>query len=633
MCKLKTKFYFLLLFIFFSLTFLSKVSSQSITLSADDYFVDSSIGTLTIPVTLQTIGTIDVATVTFRIVYDSEVLTPTVCNSVIDIGVCNLNLVDTLIFGGYNIYTSIPNNSIIANFEFDINPNSYDYSPIQIIIINLFPNIGPEVTSFGSSNDGSVSIYCDPSFTFFAGDNFNANVNEEIYNTFGAITAYNNVFAGANISYEAGQYILLDNNFYVDAAANFRAEIKNCNTDNSAGCTTPIVSVTVNCITSSAYNINVQVSNPSAFINTIVSSGNPSGFDIFINIGNGFIDSGFDVVAAATDVTIAGQFTSGTPINIQLIGKDIQECPSLIIPVNANCSCFGFEPSNDDCINATQLSVSTTPTCDGLTAPYTLACAGIDQADPIGSCFNSGINADVWFSFVAPASGQVQISTDYTGGLLTDSEIALYSGTCGNLVEVDCNQDGGTTVVFNSIINATGLISGLTYLIQVDRWGTSSDESFCIDVIDLGCIGYVLPNDDCINATPLIVGAASTCDGNIAPYTLACAGVDPTDPIGSCFNAGLNANVWFSFVAPPNGQVLISTDYTGGLLVDTEIALYSGTCGNLVEVDCDQDGGITISFNSVINTSGLIADDTYFIQVDRWGSSLDESFCIDIIGN
>jgi len=110
---------------------------------------------------------------------------------------------------------------------------------------------------------------------------------------------------------------------------------------------------------------------------------------------------------------------------------------------------FGQTPSNEKGLGAIQLAVGFGSSCDGITAPYTLSGAQVDSQDPVPQCFNAGLNSNVWFSFLAPLSGEVTISTDYTGGNLTNTEIALYSGTCGSLTEIACDQDGGDIVQLN----------------------------------------------------------------------------------------------------------------------------------------------------------------------------------------
>jgi hypothetical protein len=146
-------------------------------------------------------------------------------------------------------------------------------------------------------------------------------------------------------------------------------------------------------------------------------------------------------------------------------------------------------PVNDNLCNATALTIGT-PT--GLT--NTLVGATAQASEPVSTCFNGGINGSVWFSFVAPASGSAEVSTDFSGGTLQDgdTEIAVYAGTgvtCANLTTLGtalgCDQDGGTTVSFSSFLSLTGLTPGDTYYVQVDRWGTVTPGTFGIQVTEV----------------------------------------------------------------------------------------------------------------------------------------------------
>ena len=143
-------------------------------------------------------------------------------------------------------------------------------------------------------------------------------------------------------------------------------------------------------------------------------------------------------------------------------------------------------PVNDNLCNATALTLGT-PT--GLT--NTLVGATGQTSEPAPACFNGGINGSAWFSFVAPASGSVEVTTDFSGGTLQDgdTEIAVYAATgvtCADLTTLGaalgCDQDGGTTVGFSSFLSLTGLTAGNTYYVQVDRWGTVTPGTFGIQV-------------------------------------------------------------------------------------------------------------------------------------------------------
>ncbi len=139
-------------------------------------------------------------------------------------------------------------------------------------------------------------------------------------------------------------------------------------------------------------------------------------------------------------------------------------------------------------------------------------------------------------------------------------------------------------------------------------------------------------NDFCATATPIIVGE-DFCDGtntNGTTFGSTASGVTPP----ACFYQGAN-DVWFTFVVPAGvTTVNVSTDFNGGTLTDTQIALYSGVCGTLVEMACDQDSGTTIltngsSYNSIISNAAVIENQTYYVRVSGYNTNVG-SFCLQI---
>lgn len=142
-------------------------------------------------------------------------------------------------------------------------------------------------------------------------------------------------------------------------------------------------------------------------------------------------------------------------------------------------------------------------------------------------------------------------------------------------------------------------------------------------------------NDVCASATTLIVDE-DFCDGtNTNGTNLGATNSGVAAP--SCFGSG-NLDVWYSFTASADmTQATISTDFTGGTLVDTQIALYSGTCGSLVEIECDQDSGTTIlsngySYNSIIENVEVNPNETYFVRVSGYSNSGAGTFCLNVTG-
>lgn len=143
-------------------------------------------------------------------------------------------------------------------------------------------------------------------------------------------------------------------------------------------------------------------------------------------------------------------------------------------------------------------------------------------------------------------------------------------------------------------------------------------------------------NDECPAAIALVVddtfcNGTNTNGTNIGSTD---SGVTPA----TCFAYGLN-DVWYSFVAPADAATVdVSTDFLGGTLYDTEVALYSGACGALTQVACDNDGGIVLqpngfSWNSLIVNAAVTAGQTYYVRVAGYSDDQVGSFCLRVSRN
>jgi len=124
-------------------------------------------------------------------------------------------------------------------------------------------------------------------------------------------------------------------------------------------------------------------------------------------------------------------------------------------------------PANDECGAATPLPVSTT--CVPLTTTNLNATNSPLQPNlPIPFC-SVFLGADVWYSAVVPANGIVQVTTGAVpGSVVTDTGMTLYTGTCGALTEIDCNDNISTANLFSQV-RGTGLVPGSTVYARVWR--------------------------------------------------------------------------------------------------------------------------------------------------------------------
>ncbi len=141
-----------------------------------------------------------------------------------------------------------------------------------------------------------------------------------------------------------------------------------------------------------------------------------------------------------------------------------------------------------------------------------------------------------------------------------------------------------------------------------------------------------VPNDECINATPLIPGGTFEENAVISTNVGATKSVGAPNP--TCAIFGFGGDVWFSAVVPADGNLTIETQADpGSPLQDTGLTVFSGDCAALTTLGCNDDIGTT-SF-SRLSLTGLTpgstiyarvweyANDTYgTFQVSAWNTAL-----------
>ena len=121
-----------------------------------------------------------------------------------------------------------------------------------------------------------------------------------------------------------------------------------------------------------------------------------------------------------------------------------------------------FVPANDLCAGAVALTNGVSFTMNTANATST--------GDPTPGCaakFGKG----VWFIYTAPASGDVIASTC---GSDFDTVLTVYSGTCGALREVACNDDNGPSCAGTSASMRFSATAGATYYLLASGFGSSS---------------------------------------------------------------------------------------------------------------------------------------------------------------
>lgn len=271
-------------------------------------------------------------------------------------------------------------------------------------------------------------------------------------------------------------------------------------------------------------------------------------------------------------------------------------------------------PANDDCTGAIALTVNTDGSCDSVTAGTTVGATASSQADDVSGTPNT----DVWFSFVATDETQtVQLLNvvNQGGGTSTSTDMGMgvYNGTAGcNSLVFEATSDPNT-------LTMTGLTVSDTYYVRVYGWFTSVQyNNFDI------CVRAPAPppmNDACADAT--VIGSLPFNETGDA------SGATNNDGFISICGSGMNDGVWYTFTTVDAGTVDISVSGNTGW--DSEIAIYSGSCGALVCVDNVDSSGT--SSTETLSGVPVDANTQYWVNIGQWSGSTDNAegpYTIDV---
>ncbi|WES96696.1 T9SS type A sorting domain-containing protein [Chryseobacterium arthrosphaerae] len=261
-------------------------------------------------------------------------------------------------------------------------------------------------------------------------------------------------------------------------------------------------------------------------------------------------------------------------------------------------------PAHDECSGAIALTVGTDFNSGAITTNNDNATTG--NSTP--SCDADAID-NVWFKAVIPQSGNLTIKLkEVSGSSFYSPVVSVYSGFCNSLTEIICNDSGFSPTAL------TGQTPGQTVYISVWKYSSySGSGDFQIAAYD-----PIPPaNNDCSGATPLTVGgdfnSGAIISGNDEATT------DGSSP--SCNSTAIN-NVWFTVTVPPSGNLKIETQSdVGSDFNDSVITVYSGACGSLTELACDDDSGQGLF--SLLSLTGQTPGETLYVSVWKYSSFTD----------
>ena len=294
----------------------------------------------------------------------------------------------------------------------------------------------------------------------------------------------------------------------------------------------------------------------------------------------GVNDSSF---ATTTNTVMIGNNQAGTGAERFTGSIDdvrIWSTPRTIEQINGSKNCelagteagllayYNFNQGNDQEDNSTVTTLNATTGPNGTLTNFTLN----------GTTSNWLAGSPVTTGSVVPSVATVTTPVVYTQGD-TASALTATPGTNGTGVVWYTTATGGT--------GSTTAPTPLTATVgNTSYWVSSTNANGCesgrVEIV----VNVVVVNDECPNAINLTVGSSSFSD--FPENVLLTTATNSGSPAPTCGNFQ-GGDVWYTATVPASGNIVIETDGTG--IYDTGLEVYSGACGALNLVSCDDNSG------------------------------------------
>jgi hypothetical protein len=260
-------------------------------------------------------------------------------------------------------------------------------------------------------------------------------------------------------------------------------------------------------------------------------------------------------------------------------------------------------PANDYCSGATNVPCGTS------------SLAGTTVGTVVETApFSLSSNYGVWYSFTG--DGQ---STTITSTTTFDHSLLFMSGSCSGLSYINNIDNSFSTETYTFTTTL-----GVQYYIYIAHYLTSSTSTGTF-TISRTCTAPPVPpaNDNPSGAITLTIGNAVT----YVNYTNTNATNTTTESTPSCASY-TGEDVWFKVTLP---QYVTSLDFDTqtGVITDGGMAIYRGTPGSLVEIQCDDDSSPNGAM-SFISRSDFIEYETIYIRIWEYAGGTTGTFGISV---
>jgi len=250
-------------------------------------------------------------------------------------------------------------------------------------------------------------------------------------------------------------------------------------------------------------------------------------------------------------------------------------------------------PANDECFSATSIPINPNLSSDLFVSGTTYAASASTQPN---TCAGND-DDDVWFSFTPTSSVHI-LNFLNMGGNTSDLRYTIYSGNdCSGLTQIQCS-----TLQMQVLNN---LVVGNPYKIRVYTSPNDAERVLYFSI----ALSTPTPttNDLCSQAIPIMVNSNVGCAAN---YFGTITGATPSTDVANSCPGTEDDDIWFVFTAT-SSNLLIELSNIYGTSMDVNYSVYSGTCGNMVQLYC--------SNSNITSNSDYIVGQVYYLRV--WSSA------------
>ncbi|MFK7785372.1 MAG: T9SS type A sorting domain-containing protein [Crocinitomicaceae bacterium] len=275
-------------------------------------------------------------------------------------------------------------------------------------------------------------------------------------------------------------------------------------------------------------------------------------------------------------------------------------------------------PPNDLPCNATVLAPEATCSYTIFTNAHATAAPGVPPPGCAGY-----LGGDIWFTTTIPPSGIVLIDTDI-GGVI-DGGMAVYTGSCGSLTPLECdNDDSGNGAMPQ--IEIGSLAPGTQIWIRFWEVGNNSNGEFGICVTEVSQCGVPLTNDYCESPTPISQGP-----GTLSGTTSATHTADMPGNVNMSFCGSIENNSWYRFTALSTTETFNFTSVTNCINdpsngAGVQAAVYEvistpeGCCDALnIRSNCYSPANFSLG---TVTASSLTIGNSYVLMIDGFSGDV-----------